>query len=32
MKEVLLDTILGGCIMGTVSYLSNIYGKESIYL
>lgn len=31
MKEVLLDTILGGCIMGTVSYLSNIYGKESIY-
>jgi len=31
MKEVLLDTILGACIMGTISYLSNIYGKENVY-
>jgi len=31
MKEVLLDTILGGFILGSISYLSNLYGKTNIY-
>ena len=31
MQEVILDTFLGGFILGTISYLSNLYGKENIY-
>lgn len=29
MKEVLFDTILGGGLLGLISYLSNVYGKSS---
>ena len=31
MQEVILDTFLGGFILGTISYLSNLYGKENVY-
>ena len=27
MNKILLDTILGGLLLGSISYLSNIYGK-----
>lgn len=29
MKEVLFDAILGGGLLGLISYLSNVYGKSS---
>lgn len=28
MNNILLDTILGGLLLGSISYLSNIYGKN----
>jgi len=28
MNNILLDTILGGLLVGSISYLSNIYGKN----
>lgn len=31
MINVILDAILGGVMLGTISYLSNIYGKKSEY-
>lgn len=27
--EVIYDAIFGGCILGTISYLSNVYGKDN---
>ena len=31
MINVILDTILGGIMIGTISYFSNIYGKNPEY-
>ena len=29
MNNIILDTILGGLLIGSISYLSNIYGKNT---
>jgi len=29
MNEILFDAIMGGLMLGSVSYLSNVYGKDS---
>jgi|TARA_Y100000389_G_scaffold203386_1_gene251649 hypothetical protein len=31
MINVILDTILGGIMIGTISYFSNIYGENPEY-
>ena len=31
MKTVIVDTLLGGAVLGTISYLSSLYGHLDIY-